>query len=140
MHIWGSLTERQTYSDIEMQGTVLTPSKCSVQIDTLGKELLAEDDDRLYKYIGYVRIPSLAPIDDALTISACGPNSIFMNAAVQSKVNNKRLELGHSKCFKMHVDCSKYLVQNGWFTLRRCSHLAVKSILDILANTGTSWD
>ena len=67
-----------------MQGTVLTPIKCSVQIDTLGKELLAEDGDKLYKYKGYVRIPPLALIDDVLTISECGINSIFMNAAVQS--------------------------------------------------------
>ena len=137
MHIWGSLTERQTYSDIEMQGTVLTPIKCSVQIDTLGKELLAEDDDRLYKYKGYVRIPPLALIDDVLTISACGPNSIFMNAAVQSKVNNKRLEQRHSKCFKMHVGCSKIfcpkLMVHSEEMLTSSSE---KYLRDILVNTG----
>ena len=90
-----------------MQGTVLTPIKCSVQIDTLGKELLAEDGDKPYKYKGYVKIPALALIDDILTISDCGTDSIFMNASVQSKVNNKRLELSHQKCFKMHVGGSK---------------------------------
>ena len=99
-----------------MQGTVLTAIKCSVQIDTLGKELLAENSDRLYKYKGYVKIPALALIDDILTISDCGINSIFMNAAVESKVNNKRLELGHTKCFKMHIGdeniaCPKLKVQ-----------------------------
>ena len=84
-----------------MQGTVLTPIKCSVQIDTLGKELLADDSVKLYK------IPPMALIDDVLTVTACGIDSIAMNAAIQSKVNNKRLELGHSKCFQMHIGNEK---------------------------------
>ena len=120
-----------------MQGTVLTPIKCSVQIDTLGKELLAENSDRLYKYKGYVKIPALALIDDILTISDCGINSIFMNAAVQSKVNNKRLELGHTKCFKMHIGdeniaCPKLKVQSEeMLTSNREKYLG-----DILVNNG----
>lgn len=134
---WGSLTERKQYSDIEMQGTVLTPIKCSVQIDTLGKELLAEDGDKLYKYKGYVRIPPLALIDDVLTISECGINSIFMNAAVQSKVDNKRLELGHTKCFKMHVGdkkaaCPKLMVQSE----EMLTSSSERYLGDILVNTG----
>ena len=134
---WGSLTERQTYSDIEMQGTVLTPIKCSVQIDTLGKELLAEDGNRLYKYKGYVRIPPLALIDDVLTISDCGINSVFMNAAVQSKVNNKRLELGHKKCSKMHIGgkhtaCPKLMVHSE----EMLTSSSEKYLGDILVNTG----
>ena len=100
---WGSLTNRKEYNDIEMQGTVLTPIKCAVQIDTLGKEALKDDGDNLYKYKGFVRIPPMALIDDILTVTPCGIDSILMNAAVQSKVNNKRLELGQEKCFKMHV-------------------------------------
>ena len=34
------LTERFELTDIEMQGTVLGPIKCSVQLDTLGRERL----------------------------------------------------------------------------------------------------
>ena len=34
---WGKQTKRKTLKNIEMQGGVLTPLKCSVQIDTLGK-------------------------------------------------------------------------------------------------------
>ena len=73
-----------------MQGTVLTPIKCAVQIDTLGKEALKVDSDKLYKYKGFVRIPPMALIDDILTVTPGGIDSILMNAAVQSKVNNKR--------------------------------------------------
>ena len=100
---WGTLTKRKEYKEIEMQGTVLTPIKCAIQIDTLGKEVLKEDGDKLYKYKGCVKIPPMALIDDILTITECGIDSILMNAAVQSKVNNKRLILGKDKCSKMHV-------------------------------------
>ena len=37
---WGSLTDRIVLERIEMQGTVPAPLKCSVQLDTLGKECL----------------------------------------------------------------------------------------------------
>ena len=39
---WGSVTDRVCLNRIEMQGTNPAPLKCSVQIDTLGKECLAE--------------------------------------------------------------------------------------------------
>ena len=37
---WGSLTPRIVFEHIEMQGGVLTPLKCSVQMDTLGADCL----------------------------------------------------------------------------------------------------
>ena len=89
---------------------MLTPIRCSVQIDTLGKELLAEDSDKLFKYKGFVRIPPLALIDDILTITNCGIESIAMNAAVQSKVNNKKLQLGQKKVLKYMLVKQRLLV------------------------------
>ena len=46
---WGSVTKRVTLNRIEMQGTNPAPLKCSVQVDTLGKECPAEGEG-LYKY------------------------------------------------------------------------------------------
>ena len=46
---WGSLTERVDIKEIEMQGTVLVPLKCSTQIDSIGKGCF-ETTDRLLKY------------------------------------------------------------------------------------------
>ena len=46
-------------------------------------------------------------IDDALAISECGPDSIKVNALIQSKVEMKHLKLGHGKCFKMNVGKNK---------------------------------
>ena len=37
---WGSVTPRVELENIKMQGGVLTPLKCSVQMDTLGGECL----------------------------------------------------------------------------------------------------
>ena len=39
---WGSISERITLNEIDMQGTVLTPLKCAVQIDSLGKDFIKD--------------------------------------------------------------------------------------------------
>ena len=106
---WGSLTQRKTLNDIEMQGGVLTPLKCSVQMDTLGKEIMENTNcgKMMYKYKDCVSIPVLTFIDDAISVTDCGPNSVKVNACVQSKVDTKRLELGVKKCFKMHIGNDK---------------------------------
>ena len=49
-------------------------------------------------------------IDDAIAISECGPDSIKVNALIQSKVKMKNLRLGHSKCFRMHVGKNKNML------------------------------
>jgi hypothetical protein len=102
---WGSLTRRETLQDIEMQGGVLTPIKCSIQIDTLGKEMLesVECSRTMFKYKDCVSIPVLSMIDDVLSVTECGPDSVKVNAYVQSKTDTKKLELGESKCFKIHI-------------------------------------
>ena len=103
---WGSLTTRIEMNEIEMQGTVPAPLKCSVQLDTLGKECL-ETGEGLYLYKECVNIPPLLMIDDALAVSECGPDSVTVNALIHSKVDMKNLRLGHSKCFQMHVGKNK---------------------------------
>ena len=106
---WGTLTERKTMENIEMQGGVLTPLKCSVTIDTLGKETLASTEcgKTLYKYRDCVKIPALSFVDDILSVTECGPNSVKMNAYVQSKVDSKKLRLSDKKCVKMHIGGNK---------------------------------
>ena len=54
---WGSVTDRLQLNEIEMQGTVPAPLKCSIQMDTLGKECL-ESGECLYKYKECVNIPT----------------------------------------------------------------------------------
>ena len=99
---WGSLTDRVTLNEIEMQGTVLSKIKCSVQVDLLGQDCIRENKG-IYKYKGCTSIPPLSMVDDVITVSNCGMDSIKVNGIVQSKVECKQLQLGLSKCFQMHV-------------------------------------
>ena len=56
----------------------------------------------MYSYEDCVKIPPMSFVDDVIAISDCGPNSIKMNAYVQSKADTKKLKLSESKCVKMH--------------------------------------
>ena len=99
---WGGITDRITLNELEMQGTVLSNIKCSVQVDSLGKDCITENK-AIYKYKDCISIPPLAMIDDVITVSNCGADSVKTNAIVQAKVQCKQLELGQKKCFNMHA-------------------------------------
>ena len=99
---WGSLTERIALKNLEMQGTVLSNIKCSIQIDSLGKDCLTENKG-VYKYKECISIPPLSMVDDIITVSRCGVDSVKVNAIVQAKIECKQLELSHQKCFNMHT-------------------------------------
>ena len=86
-----------------MQGTVLAGLKCSVSIDSIGKESLENTHDILYKYKDCTSIPPLSLIDDIIAVGNCSSNSVKVNATIQGKIQSKQLELSHKKCFKMHV-------------------------------------
>ena len=94
---WGSITDRVEMREIEMQWTVPAPLKCSVQLDSLGKECL-QSGEGLYRYKECINIPPLLMIDDAIAVSECGTDTVKMNAIIQSKVELKNLRLGHFKC------------------------------------------
>ena len=40
---WGSLTDRIELKNLEMQGTVISNIKCSIQVDSIGKDCLTEN-------------------------------------------------------------------------------------------------
>ena len=79
---WGSISERKTLNNIEMQGTVITIIKCSVQIDPLGPEYLNQGEG-LYKYKSCLPIPPLGLVDDILAIGHCGSDFIKLNSIIQ---------------------------------------------------------
>ena len=113
------LTVRKRIESIILQGDVFGPIECSVQVDTFGKECLAEDK-HLYKYKDKVNIPILAMVDDTLAISECGFRSNMVNAYINTKTNLKKLQFGIEKCHKMHVgkvynaDTCPELKIDGW--------------------------
>ena len=67
-----------------LQGSVLGPIKCSVQQDSLGREVLSEVSENYspYKYRDMIDIPPLSMMDDTLSVSECGRNN-------HDKCNNK---------------------------------------------------
>ena len=104
---WGARSKSFTLNNVEMQGTVLAPLKCSVSIDSIGKEALTFMHDDLYKYRNCIAIPPLSMIDDILSVSQCSVKSIKLNAVIESKVNNKNLTMSHKKCSCIHVGNKK---------------------------------
>ena len=96
------LTERFEMTNIEMQGTVMGPLKCSVQLDTLGRECY-ERQEGLYLYNGCVSVPPLQMIDDLASFSTCSPQTIITNAIINGKIEAKKLEFGQDKCINIHI-------------------------------------
>ena len=100
-------------SELVLQGSVLGPIKCCVQIDTLGRDCLAQDKC-LYKYKNIVSVPPLALIDDIVCINKCNADAIEANAIVNMKIESKKLRLSQKKCAQIHVgknnlDCDTFL-------------------------------
>ena len=89
-----------------LQGSVLGPIKCIVQQDTLGKEVLSENSSVYtpYKYLGIVDIPPLNMMDDCLSITECGNETLLMNAIINAKIETKKLRLSSDKCFLLHIE------------------------------------
>lgn len=101
-------TERKQVNSIEMQGTVLAPIKCALQVDTIGKECM-EKNENIYLYKNLVSIPPLALIDDVAAISECGHKSVKLNCFINTKIEMKKLWFGENKCHQIHVGEENFL-------------------------------
>ena len=92
-------TESFTLNDLIIQGSTFGSIKCSVQLDTLGREQLSSETGiGLYLYKSMVEVPPLC-----LGVSECGIGSIELNAAINAKIESKKLNFGEVKCFRIHI-------------------------------------
>ena len=67
------VTERFEINRIEMQGTKFSNIKCSIQMDTIGKDCYSSGDgDGLFLFKSDVYVPPLGMIDDIITFSLSG--------------------------------------------------------------------
>ena len=96
------MTERFEVEEIERQGTKFSNIKCSIQIDTLGRECY-DSGEGLFLYKNAVYIPPLGMIDDVASFALSGSDAIKTNAIIISKVETKKLEFGASKCYNIHI-------------------------------------
>ena len=96
------ITDRFELEQIEMQGTKFSNIKCSVQVDTLGKDCYTSGEG-LFLYKQCVYVPPLGMIDDIASFAVSGPEAIKTNAIINAKIESKKLEFGPSKCYNIHI-------------------------------------
>ena len=131
-------TEQFELERIVLQGSVFGPIKCSVQMDTLGREAL-QSGVGLFKYKSTIDVPALAMIDDVLGMACCGDKSVELNAIINAKMETRKLRLSDDKCFKIHIcktstKCTQVLKVHdlNMKTVSQATYLG-----DVLSETGT---
>ena len=108
----GGLSKRETVKEIVMQGDVLAPLLSSLHVDAMVRNCMEESKIyQLFKFKDKVPIPPLGMVDDLLTITNCGHQTVLMNNYVNNKAALKRLQFGTKNSVKLHIgsSCSKVL-------------------------------
>ena len=100
------ITDKFELNRTVMQGTVFALIKCSIQIDSLGRDCLANGDG-LYEYKNVVDVPALSMIDDIVGVTSCSDEAIKLNSIINVKIESKKLRLSDSKCYRLHIDKRK---------------------------------
>ena len=101
------LTKRTNLPKIVTQGGTFGPIECANSIDKIGKKCY-ESGENLFVYKKIVRILPLSYIDDLMTISKCGQQSLKMNSFVGAQIESKKLKVntpdsnGKSNCNFLH--------------------------------------
>ena len=97
------LSGRISVRDVIMQGSVWGSLKCTTLMDQLNKTAMS-DKSMQYLYKGDPSIPIgvLGMVDDTLSVSECGNNSIRKNAVLNSFVETQRLTLSKEKSAVLH--------------------------------------
>ena len=97
------MTERIDMPRIVLQGGTWGPIKCSNSIDKIGGKCQTTGSD-FYLYKKRTRIFPLGMVDDLLSVSACGHDSVAMNTYLTTQCELKKLRFhvpddkGKTKC------------------------------------------
>ena len=97
------LTVENTLDEIVLQGDTWGPPMAANQVDSFGKQLLKEEPEYIYKYKGYIPIGVLGMIDDLVGVSESGVNAVKLNAFINVKTAEKKLQFGSNKCHTMTI-------------------------------------
>ena len=95
------LIERQTVSDIVLQGDTFGSLLASVQVDMIGKDCMEAGHHYLYKNL--LPIGFLGLVDDIVGITEAGFKAQELNAYINIKTAEKRLQFGVKKCKSMLI-------------------------------------
>ena len=98
------LSKRISVKNVIMQGTVWGSLKCTTQMDEMNK-IMTKDKSLQYKYKNdaEISIGVLGMVDDTLAITECGKDSIKKNAAINSFIETRRLEMHEDKSVVIHI-------------------------------------
>ena len=96
------------------QGDLMSPINASVQVDSMAKEQLMEEEELakegkagiLYKYKGIVTIPILGMMDDTAAVTVAGYKAQVMNTYVNTHTAHKLLQFNAPKC--KYMNCGNY--------------------------------
>ena len=105
------LTDRHSLEDVVLQGDTFGSILASVQVDNICKEVEANNTG--YKYKDKLAISILALVDDMLGVTKVGYRAHQMNAIINAKTAEKRLQFGVSKCKSMLIGTEEDLVYNN---------------------------
>ena len=100
-------TDRTVIKEILTKGGTWGPMLCSNSIDKVGK--FCEENGNLFRYKNLSKITPLAMVDDLLTISKCGFETMSMNITINTLIELKKVrfhtpeENKRSKCHSMHI-------------------------------------
>ena len=90
------LTDRQTLKNLILQGDTLGSILASIQVDKICKDV--ETLGHGYMYKDTLPITMLAMVDDLVGVTNVGFKAQQLNAAINIKSAEKRLQFGETKC------------------------------------------
>ena len=109
------LSERQSIENVVLQGDTFGSILASVQVDSIGK--VVEDSGYGYQYKDELPISLLGLVDDMIGVSDAGYRAQQLNALLNVKTAEKRLQFGVNKCKSMLVGKDQEKVINTHLTV-----------------------
>ena len=86
------LTERQTLTDLVLQGDTWGSMLASVQVDTIGRD--CQEGGYGYKYKDSLMVSLLGMVDDIIGVTEAGYKAKQMNKFINVKTAEKTLQFG----------------------------------------------
>ena len=120
------LTERRSLKNVVLQGDTIGSILASVQVDSTGKEV--EDSGYGYMYQDKLPFSLLGLVDDMIGVTEAGYKAHQMNALLNVKTAEKRLQFGVSKCKTMLVSKNTENVINNPLTVDKWNVKHVENI------------
>ena len=108
-------SERQSIENVVLQGDTFGSILASVQVDSIGKEVEASGYG--YQFKDELPVSLLGLVDDMIGVSDAGIKAQQLNALLNVKTAEKRLQFGVNKCKSMLISKNQDAVINNHLTV-----------------------